>query len=70
MAPMHRNPAGAVRCHFDTGAHHTLARHGGTFQPTDESRDDPVDALTAARAAAVLAGAAFEGVALGALVTV
>ena len=52
------------------GARRSLALHWGTFQLTDEGRDDPVHALTAARTAAGLADKAFEGVAPGATVTV
>jgi L-ascorbate metabolism protein UlaG (beta-lactamase superfamily) len=70
MAPMHLNPAEAVRCHQDTGARRSLALHWGTFQLTDEGRDAPVLALTAVRTAAGLADKAFEGVAPGATVTV
>ena len=70
MAPLHMNPAEAVRCHHDTGARRSLAMHWGTFQLTDEGRDDPVHALTAARTAAGLADKAFEVVAPGATVTV
>ena len=70
MAPMHLNPAEAVRCHQDTGARRSLAMHWGTFQLTAEGLDDPVHALTAARTAAGLADHAFEVVAPGATVTV
>jgi L-ascorbate metabolism protein UlaG (beta-lactamase superfamily) len=51
MAPMHINPAEAVKLHRDVGAHQSIAMHWGTFQLTDEGRDDPVDAIVAERAA-------------------
>jgi L-ascorbate metabolism protein UlaG (beta-lactamase superfamily) len=43
------NPAEAVRVHREVGARRSLAMHWGTFQLTDEGRDDPVRALEAAR---------------------
>lgn len=70
MAPMHMNPAEAVQTHRDTGARHSLAMHWGTFQLTDEAREDPPQALAAALAAAGLADEAFKVVAPGATITV
>ena len=70
MAPMHLNPAEAVRAHRDTGTRRSLAMHWGTFQLTDEGRDDPVRALAAARAAAGLTDDEFKVLAPGASVTV
>jgi L-ascorbate metabolism protein UlaG (beta-lactamase superfamily) len=49
MAPMHMNPEEAVRTHRDIGARRSIAMHWGTFQLTDEGRDDPVHALQRAR---------------------
>jgi L-ascorbate metabolism protein UlaG (beta-lactamase superfamily) len=49
MAPMHMNPAEAVQAHRDVGARRSIGMHWGTFQLTDEGRDDPVHALAAAR---------------------
>jgi L-ascorbate metabolism protein UlaG (beta-lactamase superfamily) len=50
MSDAHMNPAEAVRVHREVGARRSLAMHWGTFQLTDEGRDDPVRALEAARA--------------------
>jgi len=60
MAPMHMNPAEAVQAHLDSGAARSLAMHWGTFQLTDEARDEPPRALAAARDAAGLAPEAFS----------
>lgn len=49
MAPMHMNPDEAVRLHRDIGAKRSIAMHWGTFQLTDEAREEPVRALEAAR---------------------
>ncbi len=49
MAAAHMNPEEAVRVHRDVGAKRSVAMHWGTFQLTDEGRDDPVKALAAAR---------------------
>jgi len=70
MAPMHMDPAEAVRTHRDTGARRSLGMHWGTFQLTDEGRDDPPQALAAARTAAGLTEDEFKVVAPGASVTV
>ncbi|MCX6954870.1 MAG: MBL fold metallo-hydrolase [Verrucomicrobia bacterium] len=70
MAPMHMDPAEAVRAHLDVGARLSLGMHWGTFQLTDEAREDPVRALAAARQAAGLAEDAFKVMAPGASVTV
>jgi len=59
MAPMHCNPEEAVRIHRDVGARRSLAMHWGTWQLTDEARDEPVRALAAARAAAGVAADDF-----------
>jgi L-ascorbate metabolism protein UlaG (beta-lactamase superfamily) len=52
MASAHMNPEEAVRVHRDVGAQCSIAMHWGTFQLTDEGREDPVRALGAARGAA------------------
>jgi L-ascorbate metabolism protein UlaG (beta-lactamase superfamily) len=70
MTPMHMNPAEAVATHRDVGARRSLAMHWGTFQLTDEAREDPVRALAAARAAAGLADNAFQAVEPGVSVVV
>jgi L-ascorbate metabolism protein UlaG (beta-lactamase superfamily) len=48
MAPMHMNPAEAVRLHREMGAKQSLAMHWGTFHLTDEPREEPLRALAAA----------------------
>lgn len=65
MAPMHMNPAEAVQLHRDVGARQSMAMHWGTFQLTDEGRDDPVEALGAARDAAGITAEEFRVVAPG-----
>ena len=54
MAPMHINPAEAVQLHRAVGVRLSVAMHWGTFQLTDEGRDEPSEALAVARAAAGL----------------
>jgi N-acyl-phosphatidylethanolamine-hydrolysing phospholipase D len=70
MAPMHMNPAEAVQLHRDVGARLSLGMHWGTFQLTDEGRDEPREALVAARAAAGLNEEAFRTVAPGETIVV
>lgn len=65
MAPMHMNPAEAVQLHRDVGARVSLGMHWGTFQLTDEGREEPPQALAAARQAAGLAPEEFQVVAPG-----
>ncbi len=65
MAPMHINPAEAVQLHRDLGARLSVGMHWGTFQLTDEGRDEPVEALAAARDGAGLAADEFRIVAPG-----
>jgi L-ascorbate metabolism protein UlaG (beta-lactamase superfamily) len=60
MAPMHMNPAEAVALHQRVGATTSIGMHWGTFQLTDEGRDEPVEALALARAAAGVAPTAFR----------
>jgi L-ascorbate metabolism protein UlaG (beta-lactamase superfamily) len=45
MKGQHCNPAEAVQIHLDIQAKRSLAIHWGTFQLTDERRDDPPEAL-------------------------
>jgi L-ascorbate metabolism protein UlaG (beta-lactamase superfamily) len=61
MKDAHMNPAEAVRVHREVGARRSVAMHWGTFQLTDEGREEPVMALDAARGAD-----AFEVLPLGA----
>ena len=49
MAAQHCNPEEAVRIHRDVGARLSLAMHWGTWQLTDEAREDPPRALHIAR---------------------
>jgi len=65
MAPQHCNPAEAVAIHREVGAGVSLAMHWGTWQLTDEARDEPPRALAAARTAAGLAAEAFRVMAPG-----
>ena len=45
MSAAHMNPAEAMRVHRDVGSRLSVAMHWGTFQLTDEAREDPVRAL-------------------------
>lgn len=65
MAPMHINPAEAVELHRDVGAHRSIGMHWGTFQLTDEGRDDPIAALAASRSRAGIGDEEFRIVAPG-----
>jgi L-ascorbate metabolism protein UlaG (beta-lactamase superfamily) len=49
MGSAHMNPAEAMRVHRDVGSRLSVAMHWGTFQLTDEAREDPVRALREAR---------------------
>lgn len=55
MAAQHVNPAEAVRIFDAVGARWAVGIHWGTFQLTDEPREAPRDALTAALAEARIA---------------
>lgn len=50
MKHQHQNPDEAVQGHKLCGAEFTLGHHWGTFQLTDESIEDQLEALDAARA--------------------
>jgi L-ascorbate metabolism protein UlaG (beta-lactamase superfamily) len=65
MAPMHMNPAEAVQLHREVGARRSIGMHWGTFQLTDEGRDEPVEALAVARSAAGLGAEEFRVMAPG-----
>ncbi len=65
MAPMHMNPAEAVRLHRDVGAKISLAMHWGTFPLTDEAREAPLQALNDARLANHVGSEAFRVLAPG-----
>jgi len=49
MKPMHMNPDEALCAHRDLRSRISIAMHFGTFQLTDESIDDPIRRLNAAR---------------------
>ncbi len=70
MRAAHMNPSEAVRAHLDVGARRSIAVHWGTFQLTDEGREEPVRALAAARSLANLGAEAFDAPPLGASVAV
>jgi L-ascorbate metabolism protein UlaG (beta-lactamase superfamily) len=59
MAAQHVNPDEAVRIMLDTGTKRAIGIHWGTFQLTDEGREEPLAALDAALAAAGVDPAAF-----------
>jgi L-ascorbate metabolism protein UlaG (beta-lactamase superfamily) len=61
MKDAHMDPAEALRVHREVAARRSVAMHWGTFQLTDEAREDPVRRLEAARAA----DDAFDVLALG-----
>jgi L-ascorbate metabolism protein UlaG (beta-lactamase superfamily) len=48
MAAQHCNPAEALQIHRDLGANRSVGMHWGTFQLTDEGREDPVAELNLA----------------------
>tara|TARA_Y100000590_G_scaffold470711_1_gene668183 strand:+ start:41125 stop:42138 length:1014 start_codon:yes stop_codon:yes gene_type:complete len=45
MKPAHINPEEAVKGHLELGSKHSVGIHFGTFQLTDEGRDEPIKAL-------------------------
>lgn len=65
MSAQHCNPAEAVMIHQAVGAMRSLGVHWGTFQLTDEGRDDPLSALATAKAEAGLAEEEFITLAPG-----
>ncbi len=60
MCSAHMNPAEALQVHRDLGAHQSVAMHWGTWQLTDEGRDEPVRDLVQAQALANVAPQAFR----------
>jgi len=60
MREQHCNPAEAVQIHRDVGSRLSLAMHWGTFQLTDEARDEPPRALQTALTAAGVTPADFR----------
>jgi len=65
MAAQHTNPAEAVRIMEDVGATHALGIHWGTFQLTDEARDEPAERLALAVAEAGIGPDRFVAAAPG-----
>jgi L-ascorbate metabolism protein UlaG (beta-lactamase superfamily) len=59
MESQHCNPAEAVRIHQTVGAFRSIGLHWGTFQLTDEGREEPPIALKIAREAAKLSPESF-----------
>jgi L-ascorbate metabolism protein UlaG (beta-lactamase superfamily) len=59
MAPQHADPDEAVAMFEVLGARHALGIHWGTFQLTDEAREEPVTRLEAALAARGIAPGQF-----------
>ncbi len=59
MASAHLNPVEAVEAHGQLAAGRSMAIHFGCFQLSQESREEPVERLAAARRAAGLAAAEF-----------
>ncbi len=70
MREQHCNPEEAVKIHSDVGARKSIAMHWGTFQLTDEAREDPPLALRSALLAAGLGTNDFHILEPGAHVTV
>ena len=60
MAPVHCDPAEAVQIHREVGARLSIGMHWGTFQLTDEGREEPAEALQRAREAAGVQAAEFR----------
>jgi L-ascorbate metabolism protein UlaG (beta-lactamase superfamily) len=65
MRSAHMDSAEAVQVNRDVGAKRSVAMHWGTFQLTDEARDEPVIQLAAARTAAGLEPQHFQVLAPG-----
>jgi L-ascorbate metabolism protein UlaG (beta-lactamase superfamily) len=60
MRGQHCNPAEAVQIHCDVGARTSVAMHWGTFQLTDEGRDEPPRALRSVLAESHLTNQDFQ----------
>jgi N-acyl-phosphatidylethanolamine-hydrolysing phospholipase D len=66
MGAQHVDPAEAVQIHHDLSAERSIGIHWGTFQLTDESLDEPPQALARAAHDAGLTDDAFTVMAVGA----
>lgn len=62
MAEQHCNPEEATKIHLELGAKQSIGMHWGTFQLTDEAREAPLTALTAALTAAKLPLTSFRAI--------
>ncbi|KIT14483.1 MBL fold metallo-hydrolase [Jannaschia aquimarina] len=60
MKPQHQDPREAVEGFAITGARHAIGHHWGTFQLTDEAREEPPATLTEALAAKGIAPDRFR----------
>jgi L-ascorbate metabolism protein UlaG (beta-lactamase superfamily) len=67
MSAQHADPAEAVRIHRDIGAARSIGIHWGSFQLTDEPREEPRERLAAALAAAGIAPERFVAAEPGAV---
>ncbi|MEP6739882.1 MAG: MBL fold metallo-hydrolase [Caldimonas sp.] len=65
MSAQHVDPVQAVQIHLDLAAAHSIGIHWGTFELTDESLDEPPQALARARRERGLADDAFGVLAIG-----
>ncbi|MEM9798139.1 MAG: MBL fold metallo-hydrolase [Pseudomonadota bacterium] len=65
MAPQHQNPEEAVAGFATCGARHAIGHHWGTFQLTNEAREEPPAKLAAALAAENIAAERFRALAPG-----
>ena len=68
MRSAHMDPSEAVRVHRDVGARRSIGMHWGTFQLTDEGREEPVRALAEALRLAGVEPRAFDAPPIGASV--
>lgn len=65
MAPVHVDPAEAVRLHQELGARQSIAMHWGTFRLSDEPLAEPPIYLARARQLAGLDQQAFDAMRIG-----
>src|SRR5207247_219106 len=65
MEKQHVDPAQAVQIHKDLGARYSVGMHWGVFELTDESLDEPPQALSVARVSAGVPAERFFSMRLG-----